>query len=149
MILDALRRVVSRLVPSSTALNTLNLPPAIPIHFQKSPDFPDSGARGIEGMDFQVRTGGAVVQTGRTGRDGKVDVRVPPGGSSTVGLLFNGAVVAQYVVTVDAGALAELESLPPAARAPADAWIRKVRGRSGAIEAARLLAADALAGLTK
>jgi hypothetical protein len=48
-----------------------------------------------------------------------------------------------------AGALADLESLPPSARAPADAWIRKVQSRSAAVEASRRLVADALAGLTK
>jgi inner membrane protein len=48
-----------------------------------------------------------------------------------------------------AGALAELADLPPAARAPAGAWIDKAQGRSAAVEASRRLAADALAGLSK
>ena len=47
------------------------------------------------------------------------------------------------------GALVELESLPPAARASADAWIKKVQRRFAAVESSRRLATDALAGLGK
>ncbi len=46
-----------------------------------------------------------------------------------------------------AGALADLAKLPPAARAPAEAWIKSAAGRTAALEAARRLAAGALAGL--
>ncbi len=99
-------RVVARLVQSSAAFNTLNLPPPVPIHLQRSPDFPQGDTRGIESLDFQVVNAGTVIQVGRTPRDGRVDVRVPAGGSSTLQLLFNGVVVAEYEVTVDAGALA-------------------------------------------
>jgi hypothetical protein len=106
-----LGRVIARLVPSSAAHNTLNLPPPVPIHFQRSPDFPQGDTRGIDALDFQVVNAGAVIQVGRTGRDGRVDVRVPPGGSSTVQLLFNGAVVAEYEVTVDTGALAAVNTI--------------------------------------
>jgi hypothetical protein len=45
------------------------------------------------------------------------------------------------------GALAELAKLPPAARAPAQAWIAKAEARNKAIEASRQLAADAIAAL--
>jgi hypothetical protein len=48
-----------------------------------------------------------------------------------------------------AGALAELGRLPPAARAPADAWSRRAEARIAALDASRRLAADALAGLSK
>jgi len=65
-------RVVARLVKSSTAFNTLNLPPPIPIHFQRSPDFPQGDVRGIQGMDFQVVSGGAVIQVGTTPADGRI-----------------------------------------------------------------------------
>jgi hypothetical protein len=47
------------------------------------------------------------------------------------------------------GALAELAKLPPAARAPAEPWIKKAEARIAAIELSRRLAADALAGLGK
>jgi hypothetical protein len=47
------------------------------------------------------------------------------------------------------GALAELAKLPPAARAPAEPWIKKAEARIAAIETSRRLAADALAGLGK
>ena len=100
-----LARVVARLVSASGAFNTLALPPPVPIHLHRSPDFPGGAARGIDSLDFRVVTGGAVIQAGRTGPDGKIDVRVPPGGSSTVQVLFGGAVVAEYEVTVDSAAL--------------------------------------------
>ena len=48
-----------------------------------------------------------------------------------------------------AGAQAELAKLPPAARAPAEAWVAKVQARTAALDASRRLAADALAGLGK
>jgi hypothetical protein len=47
------------------------------------------------------------------------------------------------------GALAELAKLPPAVRAPAQAWIAKAETREKALEASRRLAADALAALGK
>jgi hypothetical protein len=46
-----------------------------------------------------------------------------------------------------AGALTELAKLPPAARAPAQAWIAKTEASNAAIEASRKFAADALAAL--
>jgi hypothetical protein len=111
---------VARLVTSSVAFNTLNTPPPVPIHFHKSPDFPGAGVRGIAGLDFQVVVGGAVIAIGQTAGDGKVDVRVPPGGSATLQLLSGGKVVAEYEVTVDNGELASLDSgdavLDPSAR---------------------------------
>jgi hypothetical protein len=96
---------ISRLVTDSTAHNTLNLPPAVPIFLQMSPDAPQSDARGIGGVSFQVLINGAVVQSGTTPPDGRIDVRVPPGGSSTLQLLVNGSAVADYEVTVDTGAV--------------------------------------------
>jgi hypothetical protein len=47
------------------------------------------------------------------------------------------------------GALAELAKLPAAARAPADAWIKKAEMRMTALEATRRISADALSGLSK
>jgi hypothetical protein len=48
-----------------------------------------------------------------------------------------------------AGAVSELTQLPPAARAPAEAWIRSAQARGAAIDASRRLAADAMSGLGK
>jgi hypothetical protein len=48
-----------------------------------------------------------------------------------------------------AGALAELADLPPAARAPASAWMEKAQARVAAVEASRRLAVNALAELSK
>ncbi len=47
------------------------------------------------------------------------------------------------------GALAELAKLPAAARAPAEAWIKKTELRMAALEATRRISADALSGLSK
>jgi hypothetical protein len=47
------------------------------------------------------------------------------------------------------GALAELAKLPPAVRAPADAWSKKAELRVAALEASRRISADALTGLAK
>jgi hypothetical protein len=46
------------------------------------------------------------------------------------------------------GALAEFAKLPPQARAPAEAWIRKAESREAAIALARKISADALGALT-
>jgi hypothetical protein len=102
---------IARLITSSTAFNTLALPPAVPILLQMSPAFPNGDTRGINGVDFQVVTGGRVIQNGRTGADGKVDVRVPVGGTSTLQLMFNGAVVASYEVSVSPDPLAAVNTL--------------------------------------
>jgi hypothetical protein len=48
-----------------------------------------------------------------------------------------------------AGAVAELATLPPAVRAPAEAWIRKAQAQIAALAAARKLAGDALGTLSK
>ena len=47
------------------------------------------------------------------------------------------------------GARADLDKLPPDARAPAEAWIKKAQARTAALDASRRLAADALAGVGK
>jgi hypothetical protein len=48
-----------------------------------------------------------------------------------------------------AGALAEVEKLPPAAQAPAADWIKAAKARTAAVEAARQLAANSLTALAK
>lgn len=47
------------------------------------------------------------------------------------------------------GALAELAKLPPEARAPAEAWVKKAQARNAAIAAARNLSQTALAALVR
>jgi hypothetical protein len=83
----------------------LNLPPPVPIHIQRSPDFPQGDTRGVAGLNFQVLISGAVTQVGVTAADGKIDVRVPPGGTATLQLMQAGVSVAEYVISVDATAL--------------------------------------------
>jgi hypothetical protein len=48
-----------------------------------------------------------------------------------------------------AGALAEVERLPPPSQAPAADWIKAAKGRTAALDAARQLAASSLAALAK
>ena len=48
-----------------------------------------------------------------------------------------------------AGALAEVERLPPSVQAPAADWIKAAKARTAALEAARQLAANSLAALAK
>jgi len=48
-----------------------------------------------------------------------------------------------------AGALAEVEKLPPAVQAPAADWIKAAKARTAALDAARQLAANALTALAK
>jgi hypothetical protein len=48
-----------------------------------------------------------------------------------------------------AGALAELNKLPPAVRAPAEGWMKRAASRDAAIAAGRQFAADALGALGK
>jgi len=102
---------IARLIKSSSAFNTLALPPAVPVFLQMSPGFPNGDKRGIVGLDFQVVSGGKVISQGKTADDGKIDVRVPVGGSSTVQLMFNGAVVASYEVKVTADPLAPVAAI--------------------------------------
>jgi hypothetical protein len=48
-----------------------------------------------------------------------------------------------------AGAVTELDALPPAVRAPAEPWIKKVQAQMAALSAARKLAEDAVGTLAK
>ncbi len=109
--MNGLRRFISRLISGSTAHNTLSLPPAVPVFFQRSPDFPQGDARGIDSLHFQVRLNGTIIQSGQTGADGRIDVRVPVGGSSQLELLHNGTVVATYTVSVSTAPLAAVTAI--------------------------------------
>jgi hypothetical protein len=78
-------------------------------------------------------------------------VRVRPVGEAEGDAASGGVARAAAMAARDdlAGALAELAKLPPAERAPADAWIKQAQARAAAIDASRRLAADSLAGLGK
>jgi hypothetical protein len=94
MILEA----IGRLVRGSNLFNTLNTR-RVEIFMQMSPGNPGSDKRGIKDLDFQVSKDGAVIQSGKTGSDGKIRMRIR-GGSSTLQLMFSGAVVAEYTVGI-------------------------------------------------
>src|ERR1051325_2760371 len=94
MILEA----IGRLVRNSTLFNTLNTR-KVEIVLQKSPGKPGSDKRGIKDLDWQVSKDGAVIQTGKTGEDGKVPMRVR-GGESILQWLVGTTVVADYRVRI-------------------------------------------------
>jgi len=77
--------VIARLVHSSSAHNTLNLP-SVEIHIQRCPGQPD-GDRGIAGLDYEIRVGSRVAQSGTTGDDGKIEVRIPVGSVPVVAVM--------------------------------------------------------------
>jgi hypothetical protein len=64
-----------------------------------------------------------------------------------------GAIVSRIEIDASkadlSAALTELAKLPPAMRAPADAWIERVQRRSAALEAGQQLVAQSLAGLSR
>jgi hypothetical protein len=70
----------------------------------------------------------------------------PPGDDPAAGLA---RAIAKAQRGDIAGALAEVERLPPAVKAPAADWIKAAQARTAAVDAARRLAADALAALGK
>jgi len=87
---------ISRQVSGSSSFNTLNVR-TVQIFFQKSPGKPGD-VRGISALNFKVVKDGAVIQTGATGDDGKIQMRIQ-GNVSTLQLIA-GTVVAEYTVTI-------------------------------------------------
>ena len=89
---------IARLFAGSSAFNTLNVR-TVTLFFQKSPGKPGGGtARGIDGLSFQVVKDGAVIQTGNTGADGRIQMRIP-GGIATLRLITGGT-PAEYTVSL-------------------------------------------------
>ena len=88
---------IARLVSGSSAFNTLNVR-TVDLFFQKSPAKPSGDVRGIDALNFQVVKDGAVIQTGTTGADGRIRMRIQ-GGVSTLQLLA-GAVFAESTVSI-------------------------------------------------
>jgi hypothetical protein len=112
------------------------------------------------GRELSALTPSLLQATGAPPRDGFLDklqagaeklVRIRP--IEEVAGNDPAAIVARIEIKASqadvAGALAELAKLPPAARAPADAWSKKAELRMAALEASRRISADALAGLSK
>jgi hypothetical protein len=87
---------IARLIAGSSAFNTLSVR-TVDIFFQKSPGKPGA-VRGINALSFQVVKDGAVIQTGTTGADGKIQMRIQ-GGVSTLQLPA-GTAVAEYTVRI-------------------------------------------------
>ena len=88
---------IARLVNAAAGANTINVP-TVNIFLHKSPGKPSGDQRGISGLNFQVVKDDAIIQTGTTGADGKVVMRVP-GGSATLRITTPSA-AAEYAVTI-------------------------------------------------
>jgi hypothetical protein len=89
---------LSRLTPDSTFHNTLNLR-TVEIYFQKSPGKDKGDKRGIKGLKYRVISEGISTPERETGDDGKIELHIQ-GNRSTLQLLSNGTVVAEYTVTI-------------------------------------------------
>jgi peptidoglycan hydrolase-like protein with peptidoglycan-binding domain len=89
---------VSRLTRTAKYHNLLNVR-TVDIFFQKSPGWDSGEGRGIGGLEYQVLNKGDIVQTGKTGDDGKIPVPVA-GGASELQLMFGGSSVASYQISI-------------------------------------------------
>ena len=88
---------IARLIQGATGFNTLVIR-TVDIFLQMSPGKPAGDVRGINALNFQVVKDGAIIQSGATGADGKIQMRIQ-GGVSTLQLL-SGGVVAEYTVSI-------------------------------------------------
>jgi hypothetical protein len=88
---------ITRLVPGAPGFNTLNIR-TVDIFLQKSPGKPSGNVRGINLLSFQVVKDGGVIQSGTTGPDGRIRMRIQ-GGVSTLQLLGS-APAAEYEVSI-------------------------------------------------
>ncbi|NLF32589.1 MAG: hypothetical protein GX591_17070 [Planctomycetes bacterium] len=95
--------LVARLVQLHQGFNALNIR-TVCLYLQKSPGTPGI-TRGIDGADYRVLADGSEIARGRTGSNGRIDVRLRPGVTTTVEVL--GSV---YEVTRDAAALAAVNT---------------------------------------
>ena len=94
---------IARQTVNSILHNVLNTR-VVEIYLHRSPGKDNGGDRAIAGLDYQVQAQGFVIQRGTTAADGKIDMSVR-GASSTLQLLYNGAVVSEYEVSVSTAAL--------------------------------------------
>ncbi|HEV8607057.1 MAG TPA: hypothetical protein VGQ99_17080 [Tepidisphaeraceae bacterium] len=96
--------VIARLIRDAVMHNTISTR-TIPIRFQRFPGIEAAADdRGIVDMDYRVMASGAMIQSGRTPANGLIDCQVR-GPSSTLQILFAGAVVSEYTVSIDDAAV--------------------------------------------
>ena len=88
---------ITRLVPGSPGFNTINVR-TVDIFLQKSPGRPSGDVRGINVLSFQVVKDGGVIQSGTTGPDGRIRMRIQ-GGVSTL-RLTGGTPASEYEVSI-------------------------------------------------
>ena len=102
--------VIARLIYDAVMHNTITTR-TIPVYFQRFPGLEAAaGDRGITGMDYRVMSNGAQIQSGQTPANGQIDCQVR-GADSTLQLLFNGAVVSEYTVSINDAALDPVTSV--------------------------------------
>jgi hypothetical protein len=91
--------VIARLIYDAVMHNTIATR-TIPIRFQRFPGIEAAADdRGITGMDYRVMSNGAQIQSGQTPANGLIDCQVR-GANSTLQIMFNGAVVSEYTVSI-------------------------------------------------
>ncbi len=89
---------ISRLTLDSNAYNTLNLN-TIEIFFQKSPGKDKGNKQGIKGLKCRVISKGLITSERETREDGRIEMHIQ-GDQATLQLLWEGKVVAEYIITI-------------------------------------------------
>ena len=96
--------VIARLIRDALAHSTISTR-TIPIRFQRFPGIEAAADdRGIVDMEYQVSAAGSIIQSGRTPANGLIDCQVR-GASVTLQIMFGGAVVSEYTVSINDAAL--------------------------------------------
>lgn len=89
----------------NSVLNNVLNTRTVEIYFHRSPGIDNGGDRAISGLDWRVMAQGFVIQPIQTtGNDGKLQMNIR-GGVSTLQLMHNNTVVAEYEVRVSTAAL--------------------------------------------
>lgn len=89
----------------NSVLNNVLNTRTVEIYFHRSPGIDNGGDRAISGLDWRVMAQGFVIQPIQTtGNDGKIQMNIR-GDVSTLQLMHNNTVVAEYEVRVSTAAL--------------------------------------------
>jgi hypothetical protein len=95
---------VARLIMLFNAFNAVN-EVVVDLYFQRIPGVPHGADRGIKDLEYTVTTSaGEIIQRGKTGPDGKIQLRIR-GGRSVVTLTRGGSPLASYEVSSSPAAL--------------------------------------------
>lgn len=70
--------VVSRLVRTHQAYNTINVP-TVKVYVQRFPGRPEQDNRGVASLDYRITCDDVTVRQAQTPATGEIEVRLPPG----------------------------------------------------------------------